>query len=383
MGTSQSLYKSLLPLSYFSTCLGLPNFKKNKSVLTYKLQLLLSVVLIIENILGYILGFFSRLHKSEFQERSVIRRIIFESYSIGNCISSVAALTIISTRMRKFLPLILEKLSYIDNSILDIHRKRSIYLKLKTCVCVTIFFTVVIFVYFRIYDSMFWVTSFTPSEVMPLFSMLTPDFACVQFITLILLIRQRFKFVVEVLEGLCVGKRLFLCEINTLISAELYRTHIRKLRFWYNDLFEMSQVIMNCYGFYVLAELCVTTEKIIFSMFYIIRVINTISSGNSPILWSNFAELILLFSVYLLKIAGISYACHVTSSEAKNVLSMVHKLMLKTNSQQVLVELQMFRDQIRVQEVIFKPYGILTLNLHLFHSILATSVTYLVIIFQF
>lgn len=203
----------------------------------------------------------------------------------------------------------------------------------------------------------------------------------------------QFLFLLEILRYSCknIGEELEHSEINYLKINNVFIVrnihdipqprqqsnklhHLRSLHF---KLYELAELINSCYGFLMLIETTHNFVMVVGLMRDILTALEEKSDTNLVI------RNICLLIFYSAKETMILRTSQVTKNKSKEILVIVHKLLLHPNvDQECETQLRLFAGQIVDNKFQFTACGIFPLDLSTLHSIVAAAATYIIILYQ-
>jgi hypothetical protein len=150
--------------------------------------------------------------------------------------------------------------------------------------------------------------------------------------------------------------------------------HLRSLHF---KLYKLAELINSCYGFLMLIETAHNFVMLVGLMHRIL--IATEKKIDTNLVTYNICLLIF----YSAKATMILRTSQLTQNKSKEILVIVHKLLLCPNvDQECETQLRLFAAQIVDNKFEFTACGIFPLDLSTLHSIVAAAATYIIILYQ-
>jgi hypothetical protein len=156
------------------------------------------------------------------------------------------------------------------------------------------------------------------------------------------------------------------------IEGTLEQTDIHLLRQIYSELYDITCLINDSYGFPILANLCWLLVGILCAIYEALISFEVL--GVEDITYT------ISYSVLFFK---VMYFCHTAENESRSSGILVQKLLLGGNSRNECVNvLKMFSDQLQVMKIDYTACGFFSLNLSLFASVFSVIASYIVIMVQ-
>jgi hypothetical protein len=223
------------------------------------------------------------------------------------------------------------------------------------------------------------------------------DFACqfsyiiVSFVNTIGVIQ--FLFLLKILRWSCksIGDDLEHTEINYLKTDNVFivrnihddpqsqqqSNKLYCLRSLHFKLYELAGLINSCYSFLMLIETTHNFVMVVGLMHEILMALEKKSDTNLVI------HNICLLIFYSAKATMILRTSQLTQNKSKEILVIVHKLLLCPNvDRERETQLRLFAGQIVDNKFEFTACGIFPLDLSTLHSIVAAAATYIIILYQ-
>jgi hypothetical protein len=134
------------------------------------------------------------------------------------------------------------------------------------------------------------------------------------------------------------------------VEKTLRQTDIHLLRQIYSELYDITCLMNDTYGFAILATVCCVLTLVVFCLY---EVIISFSNWAGEDLTHGIAIKVLFFKVTVF--------CHTTTNEAKNSRIVVEKLLLEGKCRNECVkELKMFSLQLQAKKIEYTTCGIFT-----------------------
>jgi hypothetical protein len=147
---------------------------------------------------------------------------------------------------------------------------------------------------------------------------------------------------------------------------------ILSLRIIYSELYDITCLINDTYGFPLLALTCWTLTAIIFFVYQALFYFE-----NEGIINMGYAVICFVFFF------RVAHSCQAATSEVSGSGTLVQKIILETNlKHECMKEWKMFSVQLEVMKVEYTACGCFSLNLRLLCSLIGAIVSYIIIMIQ-
>jgi hypothetical protein len=152
----------------------------------------------------------------------------------------------------------------------------------------------------------------------------------------------------------------------------LKQTDINLLRQIYSELYDITCVVNDTYGFPILVSICWLLTAVLCCLF-------------GPLI--NFTAWVVPDLIYVISCSAliwkITFFCHSASNEASSIRILVQKLLLEGNCRiEYLEELKMFSLQLQVMKIDYTACGYFSINLKLFTTAVSVIASYFIILVQ-
>jgi len=169
------------------------------------------------------------------------------------------------------------------------------------------------------------------------------------------------------------------CIVTTLrvssvgnIERKLKQTDINSLRQIYSELYDITCLINDTYGFPILATVCWILTILLSGLYEILVYFN--AWGITDIAY------VTTCSALVFKVA---FFCHKATNEARSLNILVQKLLLEGNCRNECVkELKLFSLELQIMTIEYTACGFFSLNLKFFTTVVSLIVSYIIIMIQ-
>jgi hypothetical protein len=328
--------------------------------------------------------------------------VVFVMYKISSHLSCTTVVLLLSTFKRRNLLQILVLISEVDQVLYKDAERQVLYKKTRTIIVMEL---VIIFIVLIPIGASFYYFYPKPS-FLAYYVLLTEVFAhmsvilmVIQFTTIVLILRQRYKHVNKWFdchsdvwrEGTKSGVKniLFLADVKSCIlsnhTAKYGRQQMLEHRQIYSTLHDTVHLVNSYFGVPVLMFTFFMFVSVVHFSYISVWVITTaIKEGqqSAEYMWTVGAIIWCVLCVIILLLIALS--CQTTTEECNNAQILIEKLMVRSGlGWESMNELRFLSLQLNNMKISFTAGGFFTLDLSFIHSFVAVICTYLVIQAQF
>ena len=323
-------------------------------------------------------------------------------YKLSSLLSCTIVVSLLSTFRRSNLPQILVLISEVDQVLYKDAERKVLYKKTRTIIVKELVITFVLLVPLQIW----YYYSYPKPNFMNYYILLIEIFGnvslilmAIQFTTIVLILRQRYKHVNKWFdchsdlwrEGTKSGVKniLLLADMKSCIlsnhTTKYGRHQILEQRQIYSTLHDTVHLVNSYFGVPVLMFMFRIFMSVVRISFFCVWTIATaIKKGQDPseYMWTAGALIRCVLCVLILLLIVLS--CQTTTEECNKAQILVEKLMLRSGlGYETVNELRFLSLQLNNMKVSFTAGGFFTLDLRFVHSFVAVICTYVVILAQF
>ena len=328
--------------------------------------------------------------------------VIALMFKISTHLCYTTVVPLLSTFKRRNLIQILVLLSEVDQILYKDAERHVLYKKTRTLVVwALVVISVVVVPLLISYYYCHTKRNFLESYVLLIENVgtVSVNLMVVQFMTIVLILRQRYKHVNKWFdfhsdlwrEGtkLEVENNLLLADMKSCVlsnhTTKYGRHQILEQRQIYSKLYDTVQLVNSYFGLPILMFTFWMFMSVVFLSYSCVSFIDAaIKKGARPAdyMWTVIVLIWCFFCVLFLLL--IVLTCQTTTEECNKAQILVEKLMLRAGlGSETLKELRLLSVQLKNMKVSFTAGGFFTLDLPFVHSFVAVICTYIVILAQF
>jgi hypothetical protein len=407
MGSANSIYTAVKPLLYVSKVSGVAPFSyvSGKQRRTVKLMSRCSdifwVVIVITSFLTNLpMGLY--VMKFNSWKDALKLGIVFVLFNICLHVGSTITVFFLSVLKRRNLPRIFVLISEVDELMYENSERAVLYKRTRSFVVLELLITsvpvgVVSYVY-----SLKLTEGTVLEHVSYLIEMvehMTLTSLVLQFINVVLLLRQRYKCLNRMLDShsrvwrdgtKSTGRNILpLMDTDTFGSyycnMTRFRRQIFEKRHIYSKLYDIVLLVNSCFGLPIFVLTCwIFVSAVLIS--YLCAASIMLAKSKESELENYLGTLIglMLCVLFVVVLLFIDLSCHMTREESRKSHILVEKLILRTElGYETLNELRALSVQLNNMQVTFSAAGFFSLDLPFLYSFVGGICTYILILAQF